>query len=41
MDTGITPISFSVPFSDDYYDLNEAYLEIKVKLDKTVLPTKG
>jgi len=33
MDTGITPISFSLPASDNYYDLSEAYLEIKVKLD--------
>lgn len=32
VNTGVTPISSSVPASDDYYDLNEAYLEMKVKL---------
>ena len=31
--TGRQPILFTVPASDDYYDLNEAKLEIKVRLN--------
>ena len=31
--TGRQPILFTVPASDDYYDLNEAKLEVKVRLN--------
>ena len=31
--TGKRPILFTVPASDDYYDLNECFLEVKVRLN--------
>ena len=30
--TGTRPITFSIPASDDYYDLNELRFQIKVRL---------
>ena len=30
--TGIQPITFSIPASDDYYDLNELRFQVKVRL---------
>ena len=30
--TGIQPIPFSIPASDDYYDLNELRFQVKVRL---------
>ena len=33
--TGRNPILFTIPASDDFYDLNEAKLEIKVRLNTT------
>ena len=30
--TGIQPITFSIPTSDDYYDLNELRFQVKVRL---------
>ena len=30
--TGIQPITFSIPASDDYYDLNELLFQVKVRL---------
>ena len=30
--TGIQPITFSIPASDDYYDLNEPRFQVKVRL---------
>ena len=32
--TGKRPILFTVPASDDNYDLNESFLEVKVRLNK-------
>ena len=31
--TGLCPILFTVPASDDYFDLNESFLEVKVRLN--------
>ena len=33
--TGRRPILFTVPSSDDYYDLNETKLEVKVRMNTT------
>ena len=33
--TGTRPILFTVPSGDDYYDLNETKLEIKVRMNTT------
>ena len=33
--TGRRPIVFTVPSSDDYYDLNETKLEVKVRMNTT------
>ena len=30
--TGIQPITFSIPASDDYYDLNELRFQVKMRL---------
>ena len=30
--TAIQPIAFSIPASDDYYDLNELRFQVKVRL---------
>ena len=30
--TGRRPILFTVPSSEDYYDMNESFLEVKVRL---------
>ena len=30
--TGTRPITFSIPASDDYYDLNELHFQVKVRL---------
>ena len=36
--TGTRPITFSIPVSDDYYDLNELRFEVKIRLTH---PTAG
>ena len=33
--TGRRPILFTVPSSEDYYDLNETKLEVKVRMNTT------
>ena len=39
--TGIQPIMFSIPPSDDYYDLNELRFQVKVRLTDPVTWYQG
>ena len=39
--TGTRPITFSIPASDDYYDLNELRFQVKVRLTDPVAGYQG
>ena len=39
--TGTRPITFSIPASDDYYDLNELCFQVKVRLTDPAAEYQG